>query len=394
MHLAHLEEEDAGTDKDQESNNPGRMEGVTEEFMVHLARAAKDTQVEEKCCYHCSSPEHFICNCLLIKTMRENAQFKRQGGDGIEEGSPDPSNNSQHTKELPDGGSQGIKSPQQTPFLNPDPFRCWHGVEKVARVRINGESYIALLDNGVQINTITSKYISDQSWQMGPITNLLGAKVTCVGLGNTYTRLLGYVVIQVQVDGVQCYDEDQIALVIPDVSNFAVRIPVILGTPTISCIVNVMREKEIDALAMPWASGRVAHLLSVHRMTAVKVGDSTMEEVVLVKGEQAYTGGGINVMAQALWNEDGSLPQGLTIQNTYTELRQGSNEAVVVVRNSMAYLQTLQKKTPVARAVTATPLPKSPVKAQLKEEGNEPQVPCAPKLTVSNGMENYLMNWI
>ena len=40
----------------------------------------------------------------------------------------------------------------------------------------------------------------------------MGSKVTCVGLGNTYTRLLGYIVIWVQVDRVQGYDEDQIAL--------------------------------------------------------------------------------------------------------------------------------------------------------------------------------------
>ena len=82
---------------------------------------------------------------------------------------------------------------------------------------------------------------------MGLITDLLGAKVTCVGLGNAYTRPLGHVA-WVQVDGVQGYDKDQIALVIPDISNFAARVPVILGTPTISRIVNVMKEKEIDAL--------------------------------------------------------------------------------------------------------------------------------------------------
>ena len=93
---------------------------------------------------------------------------------------------------------------------------------------------MALLDNGAQINTIMPKYVSDHSLQMGPITNLLGAKVTCVGLGNAYMRPLGYVIIQVQVDGVQGYDKDQIALVIPDLSNFAAQIPVILGTPTIS----------------------------------------------------------------------------------------------------------------------------------------------------------------
>ena len=51
---------------------------------------------------------------------------------------------------------------------------------------------------------------------MGLITDLLGAKVTCMGLGNVYMRALGYIVIQVQVDGVQGYDEDQIALVILD----------------------------------------------------------------------------------------------------------------------------------------------------------------------------------
>ena len=75
-----------------------------------------------------------------------------------------------------------------------------------------------------------------------------GAKVTCIGLGNAYMRPLGYVVIWVQVDGVQGYDEDQIALVIPDLSNFTVSVPVILETPTISCIVNVMKEKRLT----PW----------------------------------------------------------------------------------------------------------------------------------------------
>ena len=52
VHLAHLEEEDASNDEDQESDNLSRIEGVTEEFMVCLARAVKDAQADEKCCYH------------------------------------------------------------------------------------------------------------------------------------------------------------------------------------------------------------------------------------------------------------------------------------------------------------------------------------------------------
>ena len=137
---------------------------------------------------------------------------------------------------------------------------------------------MALLDNGAQINTIMPKYINDHSLPMGPITNLLGAKVACMGLGSAYTRPLGYVIIWAQVDGVQGYDKDQIALVIPDLSNFVAWIPIILGTPTISWVINVIKEAEIDALAMPWVNARVAHLLLVHRILTVEVDDGLKEE--------------------------------------------------------------------------------------------------------------------
>ena len=91
---------------------------------------------------------------------------------------------------------------------------------------------MALLDNGAQVNTIMPRYIKEHSLPVGPITDFMDAKVACVGLGNTYTRPLGYIIIRVQVDRVQGYDKDQIALIIPDFSNFTVRVPIILGTPT------------------------------------------------------------------------------------------------------------------------------------------------------------------
>ena len=68
-------------------------------------------------------------------------------------------------------------------------------MENIAKVRINGESCMALLDNGVQVNTITPKYVKEHSLPMAPITDLMGSKVTCIGLGNAYTRPLGYVII-------------------------------------------------------------------------------------------------------------------------------------------------------------------------------------------------------
>ena len=198
--LAQLDEEDADDGKDPESDDPDRIEGVTEDFMIWLARAVKDAQTDEKCCYHCSSPEHFIRNCPLMKTARDKKQLNGKEGTAMMKGAWTPPKVTSAIKSPPKGGSGGMKSSLQTPFLNPDPFQCWYGIENVAKVKINGESCMALLDNGARVNTITLRYVKEHSLQVGPITDLMGFKVTCVGLGNAYTRLLGYIVIWVQVD--------------------------------------------------------------------------------------------------------------------------------------------------------------------------------------------------
>ena len=134
---------------------------------------------------------------------------------------------------------------------------------------------MALLDNGTQIITIMPRFFKTCSLDVGPLSDLVGRWVTCMGLRNPFTWPLGYMVIWVQVDGVQGYDEDQIALVIPDLSDFMVWVPVILGTLMISCIINVIKEEEIDVLAMTWVNAWVAHFLSVKRAAAMVEEDQT-----------------------------------------------------------------------------------------------------------------------
>ena len=145
----------------------------------------------------------------------------------------------------------------------------------------------------------------------------------------------------------------------------------------------------MDALATPWANARLVHLLAIGRMVPVEVGndqdgryDADQDSpsmytqrveilepfsfhVIPVKMTEAYLGEHLNMIVQALHAQDGTLPPGITMQNTYTELRKGSRKAVVVVQNNTTYPQTLQKKTPVARAVAVQPLPKLPEPGEL-----------------------------
>ena len=146
----------------------------------------------------------------------------------------------------------------------------------------------------------------------------------------------------------------------------------------------MMREAEMDALATPWANARAAHLLAIRRMAPIEVGNDCEEghdtnkdgfvmytqkaetlepfssHVVPVKMTEAYLGEHINIMVQALHAQDGTLLPGLTMQNTYTELRKGSKNVVVVVWNHTAYPQTLWKRTPVARVMPVQLLPETP----------------------------------
>ena len=88
--LVQLEEEDTDDGEEQESEDPNGIKGVTEEFMVQLARVEKDTQMDKKHCYHCSSSEHFICNCPLMKTARDKKQLNGKEGMAMMKGAWTP----------------------------------------------------------------------------------------------------------------------------------------------------------------------------------------------------------------------------------------------------------------------------------------------------------------
>ena len=250
-----------------------------------------------------------------------------------------------------------------------------------------------------QINTITPRYVSDHSLQVRPITNLIGAKVALHGLSNAYTRPFGYIVIQVQVDRVQAYDEDQIALVILDLSNFVVQIPVILGTPSISQVGNMMKEAEVDALAMLWVNARVVHLLLVCRMVTVEVGDSLKEEVDTDGYDQLMYTQNIETIEpfSCQWRQEGPTPENVLISwckpyklkmvlchraSLCRTCTLSWGKAARKVRDNTPYLQILRKKTPVARVVAALPVPKPPEEEQLLEGADESHKPHTPRVTI------------
>ena len=87
------------------------------------------------------------------------------------------------------------------------------------------------------------KLIKAHSLDVGPLSHLANGTLGINGFGGVFSQPLGYIITRVQVEGVWGYDEDQVALVIPDSTIFGPWVPVILGTLTINQTINVIKRE-------------------------------------------------------------------------------------------------------------------------------------------------------
>ena len=89
---------------------------------------------------------------------------------------------------------------------------------------------------------MTLEFVKAHSLDVGPLSNLVDGTLKINGFGGLYSQPMGYVIVRAYVEGVKGYDEDQVALFIPDSTVFGSRVPVTLVTPTTNQIVNLLKE--------------------------------------------------------------------------------------------------------------------------------------------------------
>ena len=155
------------------------------------------------------------------------------------------------------------------------------------------------------------------------------------------------------------------ALVVPEDSNFLKRCQVILETPTINRAVRAMKESEIENAPEAWRSA--VHLYEfanymvqlnpedygIALPTNTGENQTELDELVLLKNKATIPafesrilhcrthrtimmGYKLHVMTQGTYPEVlANLPNGVYVVKTYTELRDGSRNVLVVLHNLM-----------------------------------------------------------
>ena len=149
------------------------------------------------------------------------------------------------------------------------PISHWIGPEMLVDLTIEGRNVNALADSDSQVNTITPTFVQQYGFPVLPQEDLVDHPLNLMGLGGKCTSPLGFIILRMQVWEITGYDEDVVFLMVPDESEFGCRVPLVIGTCTIGWIINVIWESEIDHLSTPWATVRMAQLLSCWKSTAV-----------------------------------------------------------------------------------------------------------------------------
>ena len=86
------------------------------------------------------------------------------------------------------------------------------------------------------MNLVTPEFVRDRGLDVGSIQDLNqhNGCIPLSGLGGRVMEPLGYVMLWVQILCLPSYDEDQVALVVSEDSNFLRKCQVVLGTPMIN----------------------------------------------------------------------------------------------------------------------------------------------------------------
>ena len=221
-------------------------------LQVKMAHAMQAQEMETRRCFTCNQPGHL---------QRDHWKYEEKNGTGPLQPKRPPQNSSREGKaKTPSARSNHVPSKsskvQRAPYLNPDAFYRFIGPKNLGKALIDDELTTCLLDNGAQLNFITPVYAQEQGMDIMSLDYLvqeIGGSIPPIrGIGGISVEPVGFIMMNVKVPCVQGYDEDQIAIVMddPGMSEWLV----ILGTPTIYWVMEVIKESEIPKLAVPRAS--------------------------------------------------------------------------------------------------------------------------------------------
>ena len=149
-----------------------------------------------------------------------------------------------------------MKTAQQTgpqevtptvPFLNPHPITCLVGWSDEAPIIVDGQKVATLINSGVQVSSVSSEVFKQMTIKVHPLDRL----VELEGTRGSAIPYLGYVEVNIQIPGIQGYNEDVLLLVILT-TTFSEKVPVMVGSKIIDRTIRMITKGELVRATATW----------------------------------------------------------------------------------------------------------------------------------------------
>ena len=128
-----------------------------------------------------------------------------------------------------------------------------------------------LINSGAQTNAVMPTYAKRHKLGAGTVHELaLHPTLIPISSIGGHTAALGYIIINIQIEGIPSYKEKGVALIIQSLTQLRMKVPVFLGTPIIHRLCHQMKESELHMAPEEWQhalfSYKVAQNISIHAM--------------------------------------------------------------------------------------------------------------------------------
>ena len=150
------------------------------------------------------------------------------------------------------------------------------GHSNKAQVIVDGKEMTALIDLSAQISSVSSQFCKDLALQIQPLAWLLELE----GTGDSAISYLGFVEVNIQIPGIQNYNEDVLLLVIPTMT-YSEMVPVVVGSKIIDRALSLMMKGDLMTVTRMWKQAHFVAVMSGSlQLTCMSSNKTGMEEEV------------------------------------------------------------------------------------------------------------------
>ena len=141
--------------------------------------------------------------------------------------------------------------------LYTDPMAHLVECSNKAPVLIDGQETIALINSNAQVSSVSSQLCKELALEIQPLGHLLELE----GTGDSAIPYCGFMEVNLQIPGIQCYNEDMLLLVLPT-TTYSKMVLVMVGSKIIDRALGLITKGKLEKATMIWRQAHFGAVMS------------------------------------------------------------------------------------------------------------------------------------